>query len=310
MFSLRNRLLGSYLLLLAWSFGVVIAVLFIFLNSQPEPPGPTYQELAAIARANRGEITAALIGLRPAQAEARLEEISQDNNVRIMVVNTLLQTVSYDSAGIYPTPNQNLILNIDSTFDSRRYRNWLPDMASAIFGGFTDNQNTPWLFIGVQIGSGGDAIIMADHRPDRTLQSTLEQFGAPLGLPLLQSAVIGLLVALILAAIISDTIARPLQHLVKGAQAVAGGDYNHIVQLEGPPEIRAVAESFNHMTQEVRTTQQSQRDFLANVSHDLKTPLTSIQGYSQAIMDGAVKDLNQAAGIIYDEAGRLTRMVT
>ena len=61
---------------------------------------------------------------------------------------------------------------------------------------------------------------------------------------------------------------------------------------------------------QVRSTQQSQRDFLANVSHDLKTPLTSIQGYSQAIIDGAVREPAAAAEVIYSEADRLSRMVT
>ena len=45
------------------------------------------------------------------------------------------------------------------------------------------------------------------------------------------------------------------------------------------------------------------------MSHDLKTPLTSIQGYAQAIIDGAAEDTSEAAQIIYEEAGRLNRMV-
>lgn len=308
--SLRTRLFASYLLLLAWSFGVVIAVLFIFLGSQPEPPSATYQQLFAIARANRRDISIALTSPFRTTAESRLQSLAQENNMRVMVVNTLLKSVSYDSAGVYPLAGNTLELLIDNTFDARQYRTWIPEMASAIFGSFTDNEKTSWLFIGLQVGVTGEAIIMADVRPNRSLQSTLEQFGAPLGIPLLQSALIGLLVALVLATIISGTIAQPLQQLARATRAVAQGDYAHKVIIEGPPEIRAVAESFNLMTEEVRMTQQAQRDFLINVSHDLKTPLTSIQGYSQAIMDGAVKDQHQAAGIIYDEAGRLNRMVS
>lgn len=57
------------------------------------------------------------------------------------------------------------------------------------------------------------------------------------------------------------------------------------------------------MNAEVQDAQRLQQDFLISVSHDLKTLLTSIQGYLQAIMDGA-------AQIIHEEAGRLNRMVT
>ena len=73
--------------------------------------------------------------------------------------------------------------------------------------------------------------------------------------------------------------------------------------------MRAVAEAFNTMTREFAVPSGAAR-FLANVSHDLKTPLTSIQGYSQAIIDGAVRDPATAAEVIYSEADRLTRMVS
>ena len=61
------------------------------------------------------------------------------------------------------------------------------------------------------------------------------------------------------------------------------------------------------MTAEVLAANTAQRDLLSNVSHDLKTPLTSIQGYAQAIIDGAAEDPGEAAQIIYEEAGRLNR---
>ena len=80
-------------------------------------------------------------------------------------------------------------------------------------------------------------------------------------------------------------------------------------RLVGPAEVRSLAESFNQMTAEVMAANAAQRDFLGNVSHDLKTPLTSIQGYAQAIIDGAADDTKSAAQTIFEEASRLNRMV-
>jgi signal transduction histidine kinase len=95
-------------------------------------------------------------------------------------------------------------------------------------------------------------------------------------------------------------------------QAAAGDDGFLKIPLEGPQEVQVLADQFNKMAYQVHLGQRSQREFVANVSHELKTPLTSIQGFAQAILDGAVSSpeaLRQSANIIHDEAGRMYRMV-
>jgi two-component system OmpR family sensor kinase/two-component system sensor histidine kinase BaeS len=154
-----------------------------------------------------------------------------------------------------------------------------------------------------------NTILFAEQQPAQSLIDALSEFRDELARPIFQAGGIGLLAAIIMAVIISRTIARPLQYIASATTAVAEGQYDQQVPVTGPPEIREVAASINHMSGEVRAAQQIQRDFLVNVSHDLKTPLTSIQGYAQAIIDGATADSVKAAAIIYDEAARLNRMV-
>jgi signal transduction histidine kinase len=118
-------------------------------------------------------------------------------------------------------------------------------------------------------------------------------------------------VAFILGLFMSAWIGNPLKRLADGARQIESGSYPTL-RKEGPREVQELAESFNNMSSRVQQTEESQRDFLANVSHELKTPITSIQGFAQSILDGAAnsaQDLHQASEIIYNEAARMHRLV-
>ncbi len=129
---------------------------------------------------------------------------------------------------------------------------------------------------------------------------------------LMLSGGLALVVALLAGLYLSRTIYRPLQATTAAVRTVARGRYDHKVELSGTVEARELAESFNQMTEEVQRQQAALRDFLANVSHDLQTPLTSIHGFSQALMDGTVDSSearHNASRIIEEESRRLLRLV-
>ncbi len=124
---------------------------------------------------------------------------------------------------------------------------------------------------------------------------------------------IALAVSILAAYVLGRQISRPVARLAAAARAVGRGDYSQQVPVNGNDEFATLTRQFNEMTSEVGRAHQIQRDFVANVSHDLKTPLTSIQGFSQAMLDGATKtqaDYRQATSIINTEAQRMNRMVT
>jgi two-component system OmpR family sensor kinase len=144
--------------------------------------------------------------------------------------------------------------------------------------------------------------------PERDLEPAWRQLARPLAL----AGALSLIAAIIVAVLLSSSIARPLLAMTRASEEIARGNYEHEIPSSGQDEVARLAQSFNHMVREVERSRRVQRDLLANVSHDLKTPLTSIQGFSQAILDGAVHDedgYRRAAQIIREEAARMGDLV-
>ncbi|HXM57330.1 MAG TPA: HAMP domain-containing sensor histidine kinase [Candidatus Dormibacteraeota bacterium] len=129
--------------------------------------------------------------------------------------------------------------------------------------------------------------------------------------PILQAAGAGLLLAIVVTLLLGRAFSRPLKELRRAAEDIAGGNYARRVRTTGRDEIGVVAQAFNGMAEAVERTRHQQRTFLANVSHELKTPLTSLIGFSQALMDGSLRtdeEKTRAATILHEEAQRVLRM--
>jgi signal transduction histidine kinase len=125
---------------------------------------------------------------------------------------------------------------------------------------------------------------------------------------------IALLVAGLVSAYLARRMTRPIAAMRDTAQRIAGGDLSARVGVMGQPddELSSLAQSLDAMATELETARGHERAFLLSVSHDLRTPLTSIRGYAEAITDGMMEDpveQARAGSIIAAEARRLERLV-
>ena len=128
---------------------------------------------------------------------------------------------------------------------------------------------------------------------------------------LLEAGGAALIVAMLLILIVSRSVTRPLSQLAAAAEDIAAGNYSRRVSIAGQDEIGLLGSAFNRMAEAVERARKVQRDFLANVSHELKTPLTSLIGFSHALVDGSLlsdAERTRAATIVHEESERVLRM--
>lgn len=108
---------------------------------------------------------------------------------------------------------------------------------------------------------------------------------------------------------IARSIARPIVKLKKRAELLSLRDFDTKVEINTGDEIQELARTFNKMASELKDYDMGQKKFLQNASHELKTPLMSIQGYAEGLKDGVFDDREQALDVIIEESNRLKKIV-
>jgi len=155
-----------------------------------------------------------------------------------------------------------------------------------------------------QATTRGTLVVVASRHADAGL--------GPAGRWFVLAAAGSALLAAIVAFTLGRRLVRPVRQVDDAARAIAGGELT--TRLPDPPagatdELSDLVRSVNAMATELQRSHDLEQQFLLSISHDLRTPLTSIRGYAEAISDGATSDPAWAAGVIGSEAQRLDRLV-
>lgn len=125
------------------------------------------------------------------------------------------------------------------------------------------------------------------------------------------AALITILIVLVLVGILSYSMAKPLRQMSNAAKKFAVGDFSARVKVTGNDEIGQLAIAFNHMADSLSSSEGMRRSFIANVSHELKTPMTTIAGFVDGMLDGTIPPQNHRhyMNIVSLEVKRLSRLV-
>jgi signal transduction histidine kinase len=173
-------------------------------------------------------------------------------------------------------------------------------------------RNGDVVFLAIPTGpglNGGERVVLAAETVDL---SALRRLLPLLGL----SGLLVLGAASLAAAALARRLSRPIRDIETAARQLASGDLSARAEVSAntEPELVALATTLNSMAAQLEHSRGSERAFLLSVSHDLRTPLTSIRGYAEALGDGTLDDANpddrkRAAAVISAEARRLERLV-
>ena len=162
--------------------------------------------------------------------------------------------------------------------------------------------------LGASVGTSGPGGVLLVHETRRLGLSLLPV----VAWRLLLATALAVAVAALAAWLLAGRLTAPLGRLVAAARRIGDGDLSTRVQVDGDGEVAEVATAFNDMAAGLERAQTEQRAFLASVGHELKTPLTTVQGYTEALLDGTVDDpagRRRSLVRVHAETIRLARLV-
>lgn len=129
--------------------------------------------------------------------------------------------------------------------------------------------------------------------------------------PLLFSLGVGAVLAVVLAGWVAGQIGKRLERLEDASRAIADGDFSARAPTDGSDDVARLGAAFNDMADQLDSSRRRERDFLMSVGHDLRTPLTTIRGYAEALDNDevAADDLARVGSVLHRQTDRLSRLI-
>lgn len=151
------------------------------------------------------------------------------------------------------------------------------------------------------------AVLMQDYRISPT--DAHQMFLLAVHRYMVWASLFALVCACVFSFFLTRKVLRPLSQMTDISRQIATGDYTARVQLASRDEVGQLALSFNRMADSLERIERLRRTMVSDVAHGLRTPLTNIRGYLEALRDGVLPPSEQTFDLLYEEALRLVRLV-
>lgn len=303
LFSFQTKLVVSLTLVIALAI-LLSGAVFVARTREER----RQQALDRVAAASPAIYQQAFYALLPRGEEAEehtfaesLDELAKEQDARILIVSNE-GSVMHDTAGRLSGMQVNIPRS--TVEDLRRgFLAWQPA------GEFPERNVT---FVSASsrfVTSGGRELPFRIVLAVKTDTIASAWLGLLPGLAL--ASLVALPLAMLAAILLARQVAQPVKKLTAASEAMARGDFDQRVEVSRDDEVGRLARSFTAMAEHVGTRDAQMRALLANVSHDLKTPMTSITGYAQALSDGTAgaADVQRFGDIIGEEAHHVNNLL-
>lgn len=154
-----------------------------------------------------------------------------------------------------------------------------------------------------------DTIGILYINPEGTPVGITQSLSEAINRYLLWGGLAAIAIAVALTFFLSRRITAPIQELTLAAKRLGKGDFSHRVVSKDKGEIGLLTETFNSMARDLEKAEQLRRNMIADSAHELRTPVTNILGYLEAIRDGMVKPDRATIQLLYEEASQLSKLI-
>lgn len=162
------------------------------------------------------------------------------------------------------------------------------------------------LEMSVAVSSHGTTVVFRDHHaPDSIGLGQLSLMAGGLAALIIAEAWLG-------ATVLTRTVRQPLRRAIETTDRLAAGDFSARMRVSGPEELSRMGRAFDRMAAQLERADAEQRRFLADLTHEIATPVSAVSGFAMALVDGTVQtdgERADAAGVVRRESRRLDRLL-